>query len=85
MQHIQLFMKDFAGRDFGGLFNAVRVSACDGNFLIDMEYSGSRSSKRLGIAALSIDRNTMDELYLLYMARPWKERLPEVSTNPERR
>ena len=74
MQNVKLFLKDSSGRDFGGPFSTVRVSTSEGSFLVELEYAGSKSSKRLGVAAISIDRDTMDELCRLYFERPWKER-----------
>jgi hypothetical protein len=74
MPNVKLYLKDSSGRDFGGPFSAVRVSTSDGSFLVDLEYAGSKASKRLGVASLSIDRVTMDELCRLYFERPWKER-----------
>ena len=85
MPNINLFLKDSSGRDFGGTFEAVRLSTSKGTFLVDLEYAGSKASKRLGVAYLTIDRETMDELCRLYYERPWQERTtPNSVVRPKR-
>lgn len=63
MKQVNVYLKDYSGRDFGGEFEATGISLQDGKFLIDLEYNGKKANKRLSVAALSIDQSILDQFY----------------------
>jgi hypothetical protein len=65
LSKVGLHLKDYSGRDFGGEFEAVGLSVKDGKVFIELLYCGTKSSKRLSVAAVSIDQSVLDRLKLL--------------------
>jgi hypothetical protein len=74
MPKVKIHLKDHSGREFGGDFQAGHISSRKEEFTVDLEYSGTKSSKRLGVAAIILDRAVIEQLYLLSHARPWPDR-----------
>jgi hypothetical protein len=62
MNEVHLYLKDYSGRDFGGLFEAQSVTIKDGKVVIDLQYSGTKANKRLSVAAITIDQSVLDRL-----------------------
>lgn len=62
MSQVNVFLKDYSGRDFGGEFEATGISMRDGKFTIELEYTGKKSNKRLSVAAVSIDQSIFQQL-----------------------
>lgn len=60
MKKVRVQLQDFAGRDFGGEFEAVGVSMRDNKYMIHLRYCGPKSSKRLSAASLSIDAEVFE-------------------------
>jgi hypothetical protein len=57
---IRVHLHDFAGRDFGGEFEIVGVSKQNSQYLIDLQYCGSKASKRLCTASLRVDAEIIE-------------------------
>lgn len=79
MSHLKIYLKDHSGRDFGGDFKAVHISGRVDGFTIDLEYSGKKSSKRLDMAAIFLDRDVVRQLCQLSSPRPWPQRSTDVA------
>jgi hypothetical protein len=62
LNKVEVQLKDYAGRDFGGEFEAISVSVKDGKIYIELLYCGKKASKRLSVAALSIDEGVLNQL-----------------------
>lgn len=62
MNKVGVHLKDYSGREFGGEFEATGVSVRDGKVYIELLYCGKKSSKRLSVAALSIDEAIFHQL-----------------------
>lgn len=74
MSKVKIYLKDYSGRDFGGDFRAAGVSSQIDGVAIDLEYAGNKSSKRLDVAAIILDREIIEKLCLLNHPRPWPQR-----------
>jgi hypothetical protein len=74
MAKVKIHLKDYSGREFGGDFRASHMSVRGDGFTVELEYSGTKSSKRLGVAAIVLDLEVIEELYQLSHPRPWPER-----------
>ena len=62
MNKVGVHLKDYSGREFGGEFEAIGVSVKNGKVYIELLYCGKKASKRLSVAALSIDETIFQQL-----------------------
>jgi hypothetical protein len=68
LNNVDVQLKDYAGRDFGGQFEVLSVTIKGGKMLLDLQYSGTKSNKRLSFAGLSIDQSILEQFYELKLA-----------------
>jgi hypothetical protein len=62
LNKVGVHLKDYSGREFGGEFEAIGVSVKNGKVYIELLYCGKKASKRLSVAALSIDETIFHQL-----------------------
>lgn len=55
-------IKDYSGREFGGEYTVGPITTVAGRLTVQLEYCGTRSSKRLTTAWVEIDEVVVGEM-----------------------
>lgn len=59
---LDVHIKDYGGREFGGEYRVGAITIFAGRLVVELEYSGTKSSKRLTTAWLEIDDAVVEQM-----------------------
>jgi hypothetical protein len=59
---LDVHIKDYGGREFGGQYSVGQITNALGRVIVQLNYCGSKSSKRLTTAWLEIDEAVVREM-----------------------
>jgi hypothetical protein len=59
---LDVHIKDCGGREFGGQYSVGQITTAEGRVIVQLDYCGSKSSKRLTTAWLDIDRSVVQDI-----------------------
>lgn len=60
--NLDVHIKDYGGREFGGEYSVGKITTAAGRLLVQLDYCGTKSSKRLTTAWLEIDEGAVREM-----------------------
>lgn len=61
-ENLGVHIKDYGGREFGGEYTVGPITSLAGRLTVQLEYCGSKSSKRLTTAWLEIDESVVKQM-----------------------
>jgi hypothetical protein len=59
---LNVHIKDYSGREFGGQYSVGSITRVEGRLLVQLEYCGSKSSKRLTTAWLDMEESILEDM-----------------------
>lgn len=62
MSRVQVHLKVCSGREFGGDYELIEMSMKDEQLIVDLQYCGRKSSKRLSTDLITIDRAILEQM-----------------------
>ncbi|MDB5612387.1 MAG: hypothetical protein JWQ22_40 [Devosia sp.] len=60
--NLDVHIKDYGGREFGGEYSVGKITTAKGRLMVQLDYCGTKSSKRLTTAWLEIDETVVREM-----------------------
>ena len=59
---LDVHIKDYGGREFGGQYSVGKIINAQGRVIVQLDYCGTKSSKRLTTAWLDIDESVIQDM-----------------------